>query len=89
MEKEKLLINPREEAARSHKYDDIGSLYIAAEIAEAFRSFYAEEYPDTPTNTRWFNYCLLASLFWAGRVQGIREERARNKARARAETENG
>lgn len=68
------LISPQEAVALALKFATTQSAYIAEDIErEYMKQTSAEQSP------RWRYGWLLATLYNAGRIQGIREERQRRK----------
>lgn len=53
------------------------------ELIESIAKEYARQTPrptkTTPGEIKWYSLCLYQTLFNAGRLQGIREERARRR----------
>lgn len=68
------LISPQEAVALALKFSTVQSAYIAEDIErEYMKQTEGEKSP------RWRYGWLLATLYNAGRIQGIREERQRRK----------
>lgn len=68
------MINPVETVELCLQYGTIDSGSIAVEIANRYEE-------RTPYTGRYRLFCLLGTVYEAGRLQGIREERARRKPR--------
>jgi len=72
---ENLLITPQEAVKLAEKNGTITELYLVNEIMEEYRATAKNQSTDP-----FFNQLQLAGvLFSAGRVQGVREERAKRK----------
>ena len=69
-----LLISPKETAELSIKAGImISSINIARDIEKAYLEL------ETCNDCKWLHYGVLAAIFESGRIQGIREERARKR----------
>ncbi|MBP5580752.1 MAG: hypothetical protein J6X85_02995 [Ruminococcus sp.] len=66
------LITPEEAAELSHRFSTVGEVYRAREVFEEFMKLTTDE-QDYNARFLW----ALASVYIAGRIQGIREERAK------------
>ena len=62
-------------SGQSGDFLDIG--YTAREIAEFCEAYFSGRYADSDPCFRYF--CTMQTVFAAGRIQGIREERSRRK----------
>lgn len=72
-----ILFNPQEVVALSHKYSTTESMYAAFDVWAAWvRDGHKKREAD------WELRCMLSAIFDAGRLQGIREERARRRKEA-------
>lgn len=68
------LITPEEAVAISMRAGTTDEIYIAVAIAEEYERL------NFAPNDKWYHIaCLYATLYEAGRLQGIREERYRRK----------
>ncbi len=68
------MITAKEAVAISTKSGTIDEIYIAIEIIEEYERL------NFAPNDKWYNMaCMYATLFEAGRIQGVREERYRRK----------
>lgn len=74
----RLLIEPQEVIATARKYGTVDTVDIAVQLRDEW---------NRQTNTAIWNremdfnkLCMLAAIFDAGRMQGIREERAKGAA---------
>ena len=65
-----------EEIVRLSELTTVISIDLARAIEKAYKRFYD---PKAEKDKLWYHYCLLAAIFDGGRIQGIREERARRK----------
>ena len=83
-----------EEIVRLSELTTVISIDLARAIEKAYMRFYSlivvvkvrtqTAYmrfydPKAEKDKLWYHYCLLAAIFDGGRIQGIREERARRK----------
>ena len=75
----KEMITAQEIVAICDKAGTIDSIDRARAIEQAF----LELNKDDNTDSKWKYYCMLAAIYDGGRIQGIREEKARQK-RAKA-----
>lgn len=71
-----VLIEP-EEAARLWGYREIGDAYRADAIAA-----YVVAHNTVENDRLWLNLKILSTVYLAGRIQGIREERQKRRERA-------
>lgn len=74
----RLLIDPQEVITTARKYGTVDTVDIAVQLRDEW---------NRQTNTALWNgerdfktLCMLAAIFDAGRMQGIREERAKGAA---------
>ena len=67
------LITPQEVAAL-REYITLDELQKAAAVARALP-------PEDTGDLMYDHYCMLSAIYAAGRIQGIREERARRRSR--------
>lgn len=74
-----LLVSAQEAVHLGKNYGTVDTLYIAQEIAEEYyKTLEAEE--QTGLRDHYYEFIMLCSiLFDAGRLQGIREERAKRR----------
>lgn len=77
-----LRITPAEAVALADLDGMLSDLEIVQAIFEAFRPKFQKA---TPGGYSFVWSCYYAALFHAGRIQGVREERARRKAAAARE----
>lgn len=68
------LISAEEAAAISYRAGTISSMDRAREIMDAYLKL--EPLTD---DQKYYAYCVLATIYDAGRIQGIREERLKRK----------
>lgn len=68
------LIDPEEIVELCLSYATIDTGNVAAELVEHYNR-------KSPYTGRYRTFCLLATLYEAGRIQGMREERAKRKPR--------
>lgn len=71
----KLLISPEEIVEICDKAGTIDSIDIARAVEKAYLALNSV----TSDKDCWLYYCLIATIYDAGRIQGIREERAHRK----------
>ena len=71
-----------EEIMQLTEHTTLTKTYIAKDIYTEYERKYEREYKDTRNSYDHYGMFLLAigTIFDAGRIQGIREERARKKA---------
>lgn len=69
------LISP-EEAINLFKYAKIDEVYRVKALYATYR-----QYRKTDNDISWYFMCLLSFVYDTGRVQGIREERAKTKTK--------
>lgn len=67
-----------QEAVRLGKLRTINDILIVEDIYEAYDSQKAEY---RNTDPLWYTFCLLATCWNAGRIEGVRMERARRKTK--------
>lgn len=73
------LITPQEAIDLSSKYGTVESIDRAHSIAEAVKE--REDAVCFGKDPRWIYLIALGTIYDAGRIQGIREERLKRKAR--------
>ena len=71
----------QEEIVSLSRYLTLDDIQRAVKIAKAWQHPYSD-HPDCDY------YCMLSSVYVAGRIQGIREERAKARGAARKEAAN-
>lgn len=67
-----------QEAVRLGKMRTVNDIHIAEEIYEAYD---IKNHQIRDTEPYWYTFCLLAACWNAGRIEGVRMERARRKAK--------
>lgn len=72
------MITAEESVAISHRAATVDSCFIAREISHEYMM---QNPPREGEYTLWL-YCMYGAIYDAGRIQGIREERARRRAKA-------
>lgn len=65
-----------QEAVRLGKLRTINDILIVEDIYEAYDR---ENLKKRDTDPLWYSFCLLAACWNAGRIEGVRMERARRK----------
>lgn len=68
------LIAPQEAAALSAKFGTTDDIFRAEEIYNEFLKLKGAE-----NDTRWKFLCAISTIYIAGRIQGIREERRKKR----------
>ena len=67
------------EAIALTQYRTIGDFDLLESIAKEYARQTPRPTKTTPGEIKWYSLCLYQTLFNAGRLQGIREERARRR----------
>lgn len=77
--KAQLLISPQEAITIARKYGTVDTIDIALEL---YKEWNSQTSTDIWTGHRDFSFmCMLSTIFDAGRIQGIREERQHKQIR--------
>jgi len=76
MRTSKTLFTPAEVSRLTHSFGEIDDGYTASDVY----NYYFQEHYDG-RDRKWHSFCALAAVYNAGRLQGVREERQRRKAR--------
>ena len=50
-------------------------------VEKIYNAYYAENYEEIERSPNWVTFCLLATCWNAGRIEGVRMERARRKTK--------
>ena len=67
------------EALALTEFTTIGDFDLVESIAKEYARQTPRPTKTTPGEIKWYSLCLYKTLFHAGRLQGIREERARRR----------
>lgn len=73
-----ILIDPEEVAELSRRAGTLESMYIAVDVIASYLKCSASS---VGSALSWEQLCALAAVYDAGRIQGIREERAKRQER--------
>lgn len=77
----KELITPEEIVSITGRAGTIDSVDRARDIEQAFFELNKGK---ACNDSKWAYYCLLSAIYDGGRIQGIREERARQREKAKS-----